>query len=401
MSLSLALDTMIAAGQHYSMDVRDLRALCVKTVILSLKFVDRRALWAAVFEGGADFVDWTLVPAAANTLGDLHLWLPLLSLFSWADMERHEAAHPPLANMRRALRAAGLDPGEPSLACQLLILQLLHNVVALQAFQLLTCKRLQRDTHQSTALLLAALSDAPQTPEAYGAALAVVLGPALAVDVPQLEAHLRASQGRREDLQAAMRVKQMGSYHGRPRLRDRATTSEEQKVRLDSSLGTWESYTGFCQLHQFPNVLSETVKAKLYFLASQATWDWRPHVGAVLRHDGDLCERLGQYPVSRPDLRVLQRCIDALAMDGRPPFPEMVEFKNRCFRSFPVSLFQRMTLTQVLRLYVCAYQPPALWKELWKGELCLLSPQIIKDCEAFVAERPFAAEAFMQHLLAS
>jgi hypothetical protein len=38
---------------------------------------------------------------------------------------------------------------------------------------------------------------------------------------------------------------------------------------------------------------------------------------------------------------------------------------------------------------------------MWKLQLCLISPQIIKDCEAFVAERPFAAEPFMHLMLSS
>ena len=97
----------------------------------------------------------------------------------------------------------------------------------------------------------------------------------------------------------------------------------------------------------------------------------------------------------------MHKCVDALGMDGRAPFPELVEFKARCFRSFPASLVQRTNLSQVLRLYACAYQRPQLWKELWKGQLCLMSPQIIKDCEGFAQEVPFAAEAFMRHLLSA
>jgi hypothetical protein len=62
---------MLSVGRHYSMDVRNLRDLAIKVVILSLKYVDRRALWAAVFEDA--FVDWPLVPPARNLLGDLHL----------------------------------------------------------------------------------------------------------------------------------------------------------------------------------------------------------------------------------------------------------------------------------------------------------------------------------------
>ena len=398
-NITLLVDTMMSAGQHYSVDLRSMRDLSVKMAILSFKYVDKQALWGRVFPEG--FVDWSLVRPDLNTLGDLHLWLPLLELCSWEGVERHESSHPPLSNMRKAMRAASLDAGSWTLPCQLLILQYLHSVPSLQAFQMMTCRSLKRDTHTQCALLLASLSDTPQTPGACESALAVVLGECMRVDAPSLESHLRASQSRRKDLSSALKQKQMVSYHGRPRLRDRAVPTEEQKAQLDSAHGTWESYSGFCQLHQFPNVLSETVKSRLYFLAAQTTWDWRPHVQSVLNHDGDLCERVGQFPVSRPDLRVISQCIDGLRMDGAPPFQEMTDFKNRCFRSFPVSQFQRMNLTQVLRLYVCAYQPPGHWKEAWKLQLCLISPQIIKDCEAFVAATPFAAEPFVHLLLGS
>jgi len=417
--LTLLADTMVAAGQHYSLDQRDLRDLCAKMAILSFKYVDRQALWALVFPDA--FVDWSLVRPGLNTLGDLHIWIPLLELCTWEGVERHESAHPPLANMRKAVRLAALDAaGNWNLSCQLLVLHMLHGVPSLQAFQMLTCRSLlplcilyalmearcncpvcfcrslKRETHAQCALLLASLSDTPHTPQACEAALAAILGrDCFRVDTSSLETHLRTSQARRDGISAALRQQQLGSYHGRPRLRDRAAPTDEQKARLDSAHGTWESFVGFCQLHQFPNVLSESVKTRLYFLAAQTTWDWRPHVQSVLRHDGDLCERVGQFPVSRPDLRVLHQCVDSLRMDGTPPFQEMTDFKNRCFRSFPVSFSQRMNLTQVLRLYVCAYQPPSAWKDLWKMQVNLLSPQIIKDCESFAASVPFAAEAFM------
>ena len=392
--LALVAETLVSVGGHYSMDVQNLRELCVKMIILSLKYVNRQAVWASVFPDA--FVDWALVRPNANTLGDLQIWLPLLELFAWENVERLEAHHAPLASMRRAMRAAQIDVGTWDLPCQLLVLQMLHGIPGLQAFQLMTCRVLKKDTHQNCALLLAALSDTPFTPEVCGAALAGILGDAFVrINVAPLELHLRAATMRRDGLSAALKMKTMSAHLGRPRLRDRMTVTDEQKVAMDSTLGTWESYTAFCQLHQFPNVLSEMVKVRLYFLASQTAWDWRSQVGFVLHHDGELCDRLGKYPVSRPDLPILHRCVEALAMDGTPPFPEMIDFRNRCFRSFPVSHAQRMNLTQVLRLYVCIYQNPAHWKELWKMQLCLLSPQIIRDCEAFAEQTPFAADAFM------
>ncbi len=53
---------------------------------------------------------------------------------------------------------------------------------------------------------------------------------------------------------------------------------------------------------------------------------------------------------------------------------------------------QHMTLTQTLRLYVAAYQAPNVWKDVWKAQVGVLSPQIVRDCEAFVEANAFAAE---------
>jgi hypothetical protein len=79
-------------------------------------------------------------------------------------------------------------------------------------------------------------------------------------------------------------------------------------------------------------------------------------------------------------------------MDGRAPFKEMMAFKSKCFASFPVVHVQRMTLTQILRLYVAAYQAPNVWKDVWKNQIGVISPQIVRDCEAFVEANAFAAE---------
>lgn len=399
MSLALLTETMVAAGHHYSLDTRNLRDLAVKMCLLSFKYVDRPRLWSMVFPEA--FVDWPLVRPSLNTLGDLLVWLPLLELCSWESVEHLEARHPPVACMRRAMRSAGLDVGGSTLLCQLMVLHMLQGIPSLQAFQQMTCRCLGRDTTHACAQLLASLSDDPQTPEACEEALAAVLGDCLRVNTAPLEANRKAAECRREGLSAALRQKSISACTGRPRLRDRATPSEEQKVRLDTAHGTWESYTGFCQLHQFPNVLSENVKAKLYFLASQESWDWRPHVAAVLRHDGEVADKVRRFPVSRPDLGVLHQVISCLRMDGAAPFRELTEFKKSCFKSFPVSHTHRMTLTDALRLYACAYQPGHCWRDLWKLQLSLMSPQISKDCEAFVQRVPFAGPAFVSLLCTS
>lgn len=136
--------------------------------------------------------------------------------------------------------------------------------------------------------------------------------------------------------------------NGRPRLRDRLKITSTEQLGLDTALGTTESYVAWCQVHQFPNVLSETVKTRLYFMAAQVTWDWRDHLQWVLRQQSDgICNKVAKYPVSQPDLGIMSSVIGNMCMDGTAPFLEMIEFKNRCFKSFPVSQVQKMNLSQV------------------------------------------------------
>ena len=396
--LTLIVDRLLSVGEDFSMDTCDLRSLAVKSVILCLKYVSRERMFAALYPDG--FVDWGLDRRAhaqkgGNLLGDHQFWIPMLSLFSWDEPERPEATHPRLQFLRKQMRKYDLDVGGHTLATRLFLAQMLESVSALQMWELLTCELLKRDTHQSCAMLLAAMAENPAPPQECERVLFEILGEKLKVDTEALTVCLSTTRRRRADREHGMRLKQMASYVGRPRLRDRLRASTADALQLDTALGTWESYIGFCQVHQFPNVLSDVIKVRLYFLAAQTTWDWKPYTALVIRHQGGLAERLGQYPVSKPDLHILGEVISALSMDGRPPFPELIAFRSKCFRSFPVSQVQRMTLSQILRLYACGYQNPNIWKVLWKNQMCLISPLIIKDVEEFVKATPFAAAPFM------
>jgi hypothetical protein len=125
--------------------------------------------------------------------------------------------------------------------------------------------------------------------------------------------------------------------------------SNEPPLQVDTLLETWESYTGFTYKHQFPPTLSERVKSRLYFLASQTRWDWGKYVETVLPSGGPLIGKVMAHPITQPDLPVILRVIEGLSMDGSPPFPQMTAFRTACFQSFPVTHVQRMTLSQVSR----------------------------------------------------
>ena len=56
---------------------------------------------------------------------------------------------------------------------------------------------------------------------------------------------------------------------------------------------------------------------------------------------------------------------------------------------------------QILQLYVASYQAPGIWKEAWKQLVSVISVQIIRDVEAFVARHAFADADVMRFVVAS
>jgi hypothetical protein len=66
-----------------------------------------------------------------------------------------------------------------------------------------------------------------------------------------------------------------------------------------------------------------------------------------------------------------------------------------------VGLTPAAVRAQILQLYVAAYQSPVIWKQVWKDLVGVISVQIIRDVEAFVARRPFADAEVMRFVVAS
>ena len=402
---------LLKIAEQYNMDQKDLPSLVVKITVLSLKYIDHKELFNTLFP--EHYVDWDLAACnltATNALGDADSWLCLLSLFDWPalasptskESREIELNHTPLSQIKASLKSNNLDSPGWSTACKVLIIQLIQGLQCVHAIEQLTSRMLQRNTRDSTMQFLAGLYDTKHIPAVYFKTLSHILSPAvLTVNEPLLVQTMGLIAAQREEHKLNLRLKSMQMVALRPRLRDRLKASlmtEKHKSNVDSQLGTWDSYTGFCHVHRFPNNLSDRVKRQLYFLAAQAHWEWRPHVIRLISNK-EIESRVQQHPVLHPDSIVLGWVIDNLSMDGKPPFPELMAFRARCFNSFPVTYTQRLTLTQILRLYVSAYQPPHVWKDVWKAQIGMLSPQIIRDIEIFVKENLFAGERIIDALL--
>ena len=398
------LHAMLVSGKNYSLGVHDLRALLLKLTVLSAKYISRRALWAQLF--GEDYVDWDLVEASAkNIVGGCPEWLGLLAFCRWDELGKHEIPAP-LQALRKNMQACGLDLGGGvawTLVCKAQLLLLLQGVPASHALEVLTCGVFKRNTQAGCTQLLARQAELLYTPAQCEATLLFMLRHC-EVDSAALEQTQQLVQASADDRKLCLKMSRMTVIQGRPRLRDRVTSvlkTEERKAQVDTQLETWESYTGYTYKMHFPPTLSEKVRSKLYFLASQTRWNWQKYVEAVLPGGGALCQRVAEHPITQPDLPVLLRVIEGLSMDGSPPFQAMTDFRKECFGSFPVTHVQRMTLSQILQLYVAAYQNQEIWKSLWRDVVGVISVHIIRDIELFVAKNPFADAEVMRFVAAS
>jgi hypothetical protein len=101
-----------------------------------------------------------------------------------------------------------------------------------------------------------------------------------------------------------------------------------------------------------------------------------------------------------PDVNSMYMAIDSLAMNIRP-FDEINQFRTKCFISFARHQSKNLSLTQVLKLYVAAYQFKPIWKQLWTSIYPVISPQIIRDVETFATNTPFAVKPFIEILKTS
>ena len=210
----------------------------------------------------------------------------------------------------------------------------------------------------------------------------------------ELDSQIQFLVLRNEELSENFELKQkIRASSIRPRLRSKLSNAKKNDV---NSLVEMDGFISWCQSIRFPTVFALHTKHKLYFLMSQMP-EHVPHPHQhvpTITNDHHVLEMLQNASVQKPDVDVLFRVITSLRLQD-VPFKELQEFRCECMGAFPMSQLNLMHLNDLLFLYVCAYQNPKVWKEIWKMIIPLLSHQVIRDVEKFVAEKDFNFHAVL------
>lgn len=339
-----------------------------------------RAAFVTLF--GETFMNWEYVERNLPKLDCAH-WL---AIFKFLDFEKVPRTKSVLQNIEKHLTHLKLDP---NLTCPIFLLKNMNFITSQLGVERLFCEYEVPDAYSKSLQFFAMSADAAFDMTEMTAVFCHIMQ-MCEVNEAELERQIQFVNLKEEELSTSFKVKQIRMVGARPRLRNKLAEihKEVKSVRDLYDFDGWSSIIGF------PNVFSLHMRRKLYFLMAQVhVPDPMEHVPSVTR-DVFVCNSLKNAVVHTPEVDVLYKVIVSLKLTDEP-FKELHDFRCECINAFPITQLNAMKLNDLLHLYVCAYQHPMVWKEVWKQLVSLLSHQVIRDVETFVQKRPFNFNAVL------
>lgn len=170
-----------------------------------------------------------------------------------------------------------------------------------------------------------------------------------------------------------------------------ATSTATPTATSSDIISDANSFNEWSHVMRFPNTFSYASKCQIYFVMSQPYITNRHElVGHFIRCRFPF-EHLNQRVISLPAIDIIHSTIQTCIYTGEP-FADLVDFRRTCLCALRQSIVAVMTWTDVFRLYVCAYQHHAIWRELWKRLLSHMNTEIIRNVQIFTESNTFKHE---------
>ena len=331
---------------------------------------------------GDAFINWEYVERNLPKLECSH-WLAIFKFLDFSKVQRNKSV---LLNIEKNLTSLKLNP---EMTCQIFLLKNMNFVTSQLGVERLFCEQEVVDAYDKSLRFFAMSADAAFDMTEMTAVFCHIMQ-SCEICEAALEKQIQFVNLKEEELSTSFKVKQIRMVGARPRLRSKlAEIHKEVK-----SVRDLYDFDGWSQGIGFPNVFSLHMRRKLYFLMAQIHIpDPLEHVSNITR-DMYVCNSLKEASVKSPECDVLYKVIISLKLTEEP-FKELHDFRCECIGAFPITQLNAMKLNDLLHLYVCAYQHPLVWKDIWKQLVPLLSHQVIRDVETFVQKRPFNYNAIL------
>jgi hypothetical protein len=323
------------------------------------------------------FIHWETVSAARKSKAycNANLWVTLSTYMGCRNPQTMHK-HGVLQHVHKMLVESDLEVDFEHLV-KIYILMHIHNTQVLNVFETYFSHTFSRDVHQQALNFFSLMCNEQFTQQNYTDCAIDLLTNCIEPDSTRMKREIELTLAQSNTLHSVFQQKNMRACIGRPKLRSKLSQAKDQIFEMDQ----WSSWS---ENIRFPNMFSTTHKKKIYFLMAQTSFDPTAYVRKVVQTP-DLCETVLKFPVKQADLDILHTCITGTRI-VEEPFGQLHTFRTECFKSFSLEQRQKLRLNDILHLYMASYQPT--WKAIWKMIFPVLSIQIIKDVEHFVANNP-------------
>ena len=338
------------------------------------------AAFKALFKDAS--VDWECRERGLPKLDCAH-WIAVLRFCDFSRVLRSQ--EPLLAGIEKVLVRLKLDP---SLTCPIFLLRNMLHITAQQGVERLLTEHDVPDAYAKSLQFFAQTADMAFDLQQTTIVFCYILNQCV-IDEPRLLMEIDFIHQREAEQTAVFKARTRAQ---RPRLRSKLSAVNRAGTEGADSFKAWEHMVGF------PNVFSVEMRRKLYFLVCQ------PHIPTPLAHaptrDSRVLDALARCTVAKPEPETLVKVISTLQIKDLA-FKELDSFRNDCLAIvLPKVQLLALNRTNVLHLYVAAYQAPGVWTDVWVQFAATLSQVLIKEVESFVARTPFNAAMVVSHLLA-
>jgi hypothetical protein len=379
---SVSVDQFMRFCSDSNIDHKQIGDSLRKYLLSYQRNIERKGAFKVLF---ADtFINWDYIERNLPKMDCIH-WI---TIFKYFDFSKVSLGRSVLYNIQRHLKTLGLDEST-DLVCRVFLLTNMNFIASQYGMERLLCEYEVPDAFNKSLHFFALCADASFDMVDITAVFCQIMKEC-EVDEAGMEQQIHFVNLREEELSSSFKMKQIRMMGGRPRLRSKLVDIKKE-VR---SVVDMDEFDSWGRVIKFPNVFSLHMKHRLYFLMSQV------HIPSPLEHvscitnDGYVCKALESATVQKPDVDILYKVITSLKLMDEP-FKELHDFRCECTGAFPVTQLGTMRLNDMLHMYVCAYQNPLVWKDVWKLLVPLLSHQVIRDVETFTHKRPFNYRAVL------
>jgi hypothetical protein len=370
-----------------NLDIKQVGDCLGKYILAYQRNISHKVAFDVLYATGRNakaYINWDYVEKQLAKVETPIHWITLLKYMDFSTVPRQNQRM--LVELEQHLNTIGI-PNPSAICCLVFFLKNLNFISAKKGVTRLFAEHQIQNPDEKAMELLSLVADSAFDMNETTAVFCHIISKAT-VRLAELEEQVQFLNLRNEELVENFRLKnQLRATSTRPRLRSKLKQLRKSDV---NSVMDMDTFASWCQNIRFPTVFALHTKHKLYFLMSQIP----EHVASPHEHvltitnDSYVFEALRNALVQKPDHDVLYTVISGMRLQDEP-FKELQDFRCECMNAFPVSQLNGMRLNDLLHLYVCAYQSPRVWKEIWKLLIPLLSHQVIRDVEAFTCRRPF------------